>query len=162
MFARTYAAVWAYAARRAPAAVAQDVVAETFLVAWRRLDDAPADALPWLLAIARRQLANQRRGEHRRGALLARMRALEPRWTPPASAELDPALFEALARLPGHEREALLLTAWDGLDARAAAVVAGCSPAAFRVRLHRARRRIGRELRRREEPDLRGLAEETT
>jgi RNA polymerase sigma-70 factor (ECF subfamily) len=73
-------------------------------------------------------------------------------------ADADPALFEALARLPGHEREALLLTAWDGLRPRAAADVAGCSPATFRVRLHRARRRVARELERPDEGDVRARA----
>jgi DNA-directed RNA polymerase specialized sigma24 family protein len=61
LFRQNYAAVRAYALRRAPHDVAQDVAAETFLVAWRRLDDVPDDALPWLYGVARRVLANQRR-----------------------------------------------------------------------------------------------------
>jgi RNA polymerase sigma-70 factor (ECF subfamily) len=58
------AAVLAYARRRAPA-IAEDVVAETFLVCWRRLDDVPANALPWLYAVARNVLANERRKQAR-------------------------------------------------------------------------------------------------
>jgi RNA polymerase sigma-70 factor (ECF subfamily) len=55
----------AYALRRVDRPEdAADVVAETFLVAWRRLDDVPpgAQARLWLYGVARRQLANQRRG----------------------------------------------------------------------------------------------------
>jgi RNA polymerase sigma-70 factor (ECF subfamily) len=65
LFRDNYAAVRGYALRRAPRDMAQDVVAETFLVAWRRLDDVPADALPWLYGVARRVLANQRRSADR-------------------------------------------------------------------------------------------------
>ena len=69
LFRGNYAAVRAYALRRVPRDVAQDVVAETFLVAWRRLEDVPDDALPWLFAVARRVLANERRSADRRAAL---------------------------------------------------------------------------------------------
>ena len=61
LFREHYRAVRGYALRRAPGDLAQDAVSETFLVAWRRLDDVPADALPWLYGVARRVLANQRR-----------------------------------------------------------------------------------------------------
>lgn len=44
---------------------ADDVVAETFLVAWRRLDDIPTAALPWLLGVARNVVSNQHRGRGR-------------------------------------------------------------------------------------------------
>ncbi len=67
------AAVHAYARRRTDPATAEDLLAETFLVAWRRLDRVPADALPWLYATAGRLLANHRRGEARRAALVARV-----------------------------------------------------------------------------------------
>ncbi len=60
-------AVLAYARRRTTQEAADDAVAEVFLIAWRRVDDVPAEPLPWLLGVARRVLANQRRGE-RRGA----------------------------------------------------------------------------------------------
>jgi RNA polymerase sigma-70 factor (ECF subfamily) len=65
LFRDHYAAVRGYALRRAPRDMAPDVVAETFLVAWRRLDDVPADALPWLYGVARRVLANARRSADR-------------------------------------------------------------------------------------------------
>ena len=71
LFDQHYAAVRAYVARRSSTAgVVDDVLSETFLVAWRRIDSVPTDGLPWLLGVARRVLANQRRAEARRGALV--------------------------------------------------------------------------------------------
>jgi RNA polymerase sigma-70 factor (ECF subfamily) len=139
LFREHVGAVRAYAARRDPA-VAEDVVAETFLICWRRLDDVPQDELPWLLGIARRCLANARRSRTRRAALLERV-AQEPPATPEASAA-DPRVRSALALLSAGDREILLLVAWDGLDRAGVARVLGCSQATVRLRLHRARRRF--------------------
>ena len=149
LFAGQHAPVRAYVRRRAPAELVDDVLADTFLVAWRRFDDVPgADPLPWLLAVARRQLANQLRAQRRRGALGERLRTLLPtssvEWSPPAGIDLD--LAAAIGMLSDAEREALLLVAWEGLDGTRAARAADCSPAAFRVRLHRARRRVAAAL----------------
>jgi RNA polymerase sigma factor (sigma-70 family) len=147
LFAAHHAAVRSYIARRAGGGVAiDDAVADTFLVAWRRLDDVPAVPLPWLLGVARRVLADQRRSAHRRRSLVQRLRTVDPApgWAAPLS--LGPELASALASLTDHEREALLLVAWDELTPAEAAVAAGCSPAAFRVRLHRARRRVAARL----------------
>lgn len=118
-------------------------MSETFLVAWRRLDAVPEDGLPWLLGVARRVLANQRRGEGRHAALIDRLASTMPRArvVEPAEDALGP-LGDALASLPAAEREALLLVAWEELEPRRAARVVGCSPAAFRARLYRARRRL--------------------
>ena len=71
--------VHAYALRRTSPAAADDVVAEVFLVVWRRLHKVPDEPLPWLLGVARRVLANQRRGDARRAALIDRMATLAPR-----------------------------------------------------------------------------------
>lgn len=146
LFAANYWSVRDYVARRAPSSVVEDVVAETFLTAWRRSDELRPDALPWLLGVARRVLANHLRAERRRSALANRLRlvSVDAPWEPPTemSAELGAALFQ----LSSGEREALLLCAWEGLDPRRAAVVAGCSQAAFRARLHRARRSVTRHL----------------
>jgi RNA polymerase sigma-70 factor (ECF subfamily) len=137
--------VLAYALRRADPAMAEDVVAETFAIAWRRMDEMPPEPLPWLLGVARRVLANLRRGERRRGALLDRLRR-----EPPALVQAGPGergeVLAALASLPERDREALLLHAWEGLDHAGAGTVIGCSPAAFAVRLHRARQRFARAL----------------
>jgi RNA polymerase sigma factor (sigma-70 family) len=138
-----YPAVRAYVARRSQAAAVDDAVADTFLVAWRRIDAMPADALPWLLAVARRMLANQRRAELRRGALVERLGSVLPRAPViEAAGETFGALGGAIAALPPRDREALLLVAWEELDPQRAARVVGCAPAAFRARLYRARRRL--------------------
>src|ERR1039458_5760986 len=148
LFAAHYWAVRSYVLRRAPSAAVEDVVAETFLVAWRRPDAVRDDPLPWLFGVARRVLANQPRADRRRGALTARLQSLAGRptlgWEPPA--EMSAGLAAAMAELSAREREALLLVAWEGLDPGRAARAAGCSPAAFRVRLHRARRRVADHL----------------
>jgi RNA polymerase sigma-70 factor (ECF subfamily) len=150
LFAEHFPAVRAYAVRRGAASAADDVLSETFLVAWRRLDAVPADALPWLLGVARRVLANQRRGEARRGALVELLTRVRR-----SAAIVEPAvdvhdtfgsLGEAIASLSAQEREALLLVAWEELEPQRAARVVGCSAQAFRARLYRARRRLAEAL----------------
>ncbi len=146
MFAAHHDAVRRYVVRRQAGALVDDAIADTFLVAWRRLDEIPDRTLPWLLGVARRVLADQRRAVRRRRSLSERLHVgawadgVARDWEPPAG--LTPELASALAALTEHEREALLLVAWDELSAADAARVAGCSAAAFRVRLHRARRRV--------------------
>jgi RNA polymerase sigma-70 factor, ECF subfamily len=155
LFRRNYAPVRAYALRRAPRDVAQDVVAETFLVAWRRLDDVPDDALPWLYGVARRVLANERRSAGRRAALEQRVAtAAVPGGTGDAGDRMGDAelLRAALAELSDHHREALMLVAWHGLTGARAARAAGCSPATFAVRLHRARAKLAARLALLEQP----------
>jgi RNA polymerase sigma-70 factor, ECF subfamily len=143
LFRRYYPAVRGYALRRAAPDAAQDVVAETFLVAWRRLDDLPDDALPWLFGVARRVLANQRRSSGRGEAIQNRLAG-----TGADAPDLEASVTEsdvvraALARLSERDREALMLVAWHGLSGKRAAHAAGCTRAAFDVRLHRARRRL--------------------
>jgi RNA polymerase sigma-70 factor, ECF subfamily len=134
--------VYAYALRRAGPEVAQEVTAETFLIAWRRRDRLPAEPLPWLYGIARRVLANERRSANRRTALAARV-AAQP--LQPAPHERH-GVIEALARLGERDREVLLLIAWEGLSTKEAAAAMGCSNTALAVRLHRARRRLARML----------------
>ncbi|HEU5265838.1 MAG TPA: sigma-70 family RNA polymerase sigma factor [Jatrophihabitans sp.] len=142
--------VLAYAMRHIGPNQAQDVVADVFFVAWRRLDEAPDAALPWLLVIARNTIANRRRGIARQQRLADELIALERSAATAPGAE-DAAverrtMLAALRELSAAEREALLLVAWDGLPAVEAAVVAGCSRNAFEVRLHRARNRLRRVL----------------
>ena len=147
LFRSHHRAVAAYARRRAPGDTSDDVVASTFLVAWRRVDEVPADSLPWLLAVARNVIATQQRGSRRRGALRLRLERGDGSTTPRSAVE-EPAgqVAAALGRLPANDREAITLIAWDGLRPAEAATVLGQSPAAFRVRLHRAKRRLRREL----------------
>jgi RNA polymerase sigma-70 factor, ECF subfamily len=149
LFREHYAAVRGYALRRAPRDMAPDVVAETFLVAWRRLDDVPADPLPWLYGVARRVLANARRSADRGLALERRLAtaAVPARLGDPGERVGDTEIVRAaLARLSERDRETLMLVAWDGLSSARAARAAGCTRAAFAVRLHRARARLAAEL----------------
>jgi RNA polymerase sigma-70 factor, ECF subfamily len=149
LFNQSYEAVSRYAARRVAPDAVQDVVADTFLVAWRRRDELRGEPLPWLLGIARRIASTQRRGSARRDALRERLS------NEPPSPDLDPGrlldggdpgLELALSTLGERDREALLLVAWDGLEHSAAARVMGCSTGSLTVRLHRARRRLARAL----------------
>ncbi|MFC4533705.1 RNA polymerase sigma factor [Sphaerisporangium dianthi] len=133
--------VWAYVVGQAGRQVADEVVSETFAIAWRKFDDVPEPALPWLLVVARNVMRDNIRAEIRRESLAAEMRA----WT-----EEDPAeqvaerltVLAAMTSLADEDRELLILVAWDGLSPRDAAKVVGCSHATFRVRLHRARKRL--------------------
>lgn len=138
--------VFAYASRHVDHHAAQEVVSETFLVAWRRLSDVPEPALPWLLVVARNTVANHRRTDRRRDALADKMGRLEQLTVSAPGADITVAdrgeVLAVLAALTPTEREALLLTAWDGLNATEAARVVGCSVPAMHVRLFRARRRL--------------------
>jgi RNA polymerase sigma-70 factor (ECF subfamily) len=149
LYAEHAPAVLRYARRRSDQGTADDVVAETFLVAWRRRDAVPDDALPWLYAVAGNVLRNQRRSTRRQASLRDRLEAqpapaTSP--TPTVSGTTDHGLLRALATLRPIDREAILLTAWEELSAERAAAAAGCSPAAFHVRLHRAKRRLAKAL----------------
>jgi RNA polymerase sigma-70 factor, ECF subfamily len=161
-FERLYAehgrAVLAYAVRRsADAQDAADVVAETFLVAWRRLDEVPAadEARLWLYGVARRVLANQHRSERRRERLAERLRrelpaALEGLPLPAAG---EGALGSALAGLGAEDQEILRLSGWEELTPSEIATVLGIGHVAARSRLHRARHRLRVALERGPEPE---------
>lgn len=145
LFEAHYGAVLAYARRRGSSDVGADVAAATFEVAWRRLDEVPHEALPWLYGVARRLLANTRRADVRRERLWSRLRALGPAQPADVAAE-EPGAREALARLRPQDREVLMLVAWEGLNPEAAASSLGISAGAFAVRLHRARQRLEEEM----------------
>jgi RNA polymerase sigma-70 factor (ECF subfamily) len=148
-----YHRVLGYALRRAATREdAEDAVAETFLAAWRRLEEVPrgGDARPWLYGVARNALANQRRGQRRRGRLWGRLQA-EPALAARPRGDADDQLASvgtAFARLKDDDRELLALVAWEELDPGEVATVLRCSRNAARIRLHRARRRLARELQR--------------
>ncbi|MGH9280695.1 MAG: RNA polymerase sigma factor [Acidimicrobiales bacterium] len=142
-------AVLAYALRRCPSdADAQDVVAETFTVAWRRFDDVPEGegTVLWLYAVARRVLANQRRSQRRREQLTMRLRLLDAplRFDEPDLSDDVRAVQAALAVLGPKDREILLLAAWERLSHAEIGRILGCSENASAVRLHRARQRLNR------------------
>ncbi|HET9444584.1 MAG TPA: sigma-70 family RNA polymerase sigma factor [Acidimicrobiales bacterium] len=153
VFEAGYRPLLEYARRRtAGVAEADDVVAEVLAIAWRRLDDVPPGAeLAWLYGVARRVLANERRGAARRRRLLERAARLRPVADPAdADADAEPGpgggVLAALGRLPAGDREILRLAAWEGLEPRDIAVVLGCSANAAALRLSRARRRLRRQL----------------
>lgn len=150
-FQRLYAAqfdpVLGYALRRVGTpADAADVVAETFLVAWRRRAEVPQGeaARLWLYGVARRVLANQRRGDLRRSALGGRLRSELPSVVPGHEAAVAAAtdVARAVAQLGDADREVLELTAWEGLDSVEVADVLGITSVAARARLSRARNRL--------------------
>jgi RNA polymerase sigma-70 factor (ECF subfamily) len=141
-----YAALLGYALRRVDQpADAADVVCDVFLVTWRRIEEVPdgEEGTLWLYGVARRTVANSRRGLRRRRALHERLRSQvaavdlvvpEPR--------VSESIGAALARLSDDDRELLALTAWEGLSPAQIATVLDIDAGTVRVRLHRARRRL--------------------
>jgi len=152
LFRRHADPVRGYARRHVGPDSADDVVSETFLIAWRRRADLPTEPLPWLLVVARNVISNQRRTGRRADELWRT--AVREQWRMPQGVAPDEAVTERDAHLSAlddctrAEREALILIAWDGLTPAQAAAVAGCSVRAFTVRLSRARARMERALRR--------------
>jgi RNA polymerase sigma factor (sigma-70 family) len=148
MFRRHYPRVLAFVTRRTDQARAHDVVAETFATAWRHFARLPAEPLPWLYRVARNSLANEERSARRQARLFERIAGggVPPAPDHAVSVVADAGLREALGRLSRLDREALLLIGWEGLDHDAAAHVLGCTAVAFKVRVHRARRRLARLL----------------
>lgn len=132
-------AVRAYVRRRAPEAIVDDVVAETFVVCLRRIDRVPSEPLPWLYGVARKTLANERR-RRARVAHRHELAACEPA---PVG---DGVLAAAFNGLGDRDREILRLVAWEGLSLTDAATVLGCSAVACRVRYHRAKSRLAARL----------------
>jgi RNA polymerase sigma-70 factor (ECF subfamily) len=152
IFNASHVRVLAYALRRTEdRGSAEEAVSETFLIAWRRLDAVPEEALPWLLGTARRVLANQRRSAKRRAPAgshtpLDLVEARDPSTPVPELVGERQAFAAAFAALGERDREVLSLIAWDGLEVREAARVMDCSAPTFSLRLHRARRRLLKEL----------------
>lgn len=154
VFQEVYEPLQRYARRRTDAATADDVVADTLLVMWRRLDDLPDGmALAWSYGIARRCLANRRRGAERQvrlaDRLLGERGAGYDGHQPP---EPDPVLHDALGDLEVDDRELVRLWAWEELQPREIAVVLGITPNAASIRLHRARKRLADAVRRKSHP----------
>lgn len=131
-----------FARRRVPAEEAQDVVAETFLVAWRRIDQIPAEPLPWLLSVARYVISTKQRGSRRLTNLYRRLHEYTPRLAPDHQPDQRDDLAQAFNSLSDRDREVLMLIGWDGLTVAQAAGVLGCSPQSLSLRLHRARKRL--------------------
>jgi RNA polymerase sigma factor (sigma-70 family) len=131
-------AVRAYVRRRAHEDAVEDIVADVFVVALRRIEDVPEPALPWLYGVARKTLANARRR--------ARLTSPAPAISHDPEPAGDPQLARAFAELSDADREVLRLVAWEGLSLRDAARALECSPVACRVRYHRAKSRLAGRL----------------
>jgi RNA polymerase sigma-70 factor (ECF subfamily) len=155
VFEATYPDLVRFVQRRVHPTHAEDIVADAFLVAWRRFDELPADtgdARAWLFGIAQRTLLNGQRGDRRRQALTIRIadatvvaqggEAWQGSDSELVARRLD--LAAAWCRLTSVHQEALSLAVWDGLTGPQAAMVLGISPVAFRLRLTRARRALRR------------------
>jgi RNA polymerase sigma factor (sigma-70 family) len=153
-------AILGYLVRRTdPAHDAADLMAEVFVAAWRRVADVPsepAEARAWLVGIARRVLANHRRGATRRNRLADRLRGdlelrVQSHGIPDAvSSRID----DALRRLDGDDRELLTLVVWEELTSEQAGAVLALSGAAVRKRLQRIRTRLRTDLEAGEESRL--------
>jgi RNA polymerase sigma-70 factor, ECF subfamily len=146
--AEVVAPVRRFLVRRTDPDTADDVLAETLLVCWRRLDHVPDNALPWVYGVARNCLANVQRGDRRQVRLAARISVVDP----PAEAEResdepDERVAAALAALRPDEADLLRLWAWEQLGAAEIAEVLGITPNAASIRLHRARGKFVEELR---------------
>jgi RNA polymerase sigma factor (sigma-70 family) len=152
LFRDTRADLLAYIVRRSPSSEeAADVLAETYLVAWQKLDAIPTGdrARMWLFGVARNLLLKGASRRHSRNVLAERLagelRSAQPLYAP-VEDERSAALDAALAALPERQREVVMLTAWEGLTPKQIAAVTGAPVNLVRVRLHRARNRLKRDL----------------
>lgn len=160
VFEAHYALVHAFAERRVGRDLADEVTAETFLVAWRRLEVVPAEPLPWLCGVARNVVLRQRRASARQ----AQTRDLIARERPGPIGEDDgehDGLWRAWQQLSDTDREVLSLTVWEELSVRDAAMVLGVPASLFSVRLYRARRRLERHLQQTTSPSIPAIPEAT-
>jgi RNA polymerase sigma factor (sigma-70 family) len=144
LYDQHFTRVAAYLLARTDRDSAAEALARTFEIAWRRVADVPAEPLPWLLGVARRVLSEQRRAQGRRGALIERIAQTTSETSDDHTEALAAreVVVTAIGDLTPLQQEALLLTAWDGLDEREAAAALGCSRGALALRLHRARKQL--------------------
>jgi RNA polymerase sigma-70 factor (ECF subfamily) len=152
-FARTYEAfygrIFAYAARRVGPETADEIAAETFLIAWRRFAVIPAEPLPWLYGVARNVVRRHRAAGARQQAAIGALELERPPGEPGEGC--DARLWAAWEQLRDNDREVLALVAWEELPVAEAARALGVPASVFSLRLHRARRRLERLLRRSEQ-----------
>jgi RNA polymerase sigma-70 factor (ECF subfamily) len=137
-----------FLARRTDAATAEDALADTLLVCWRRVDELPEDPLPWAYGVARNALANAERGRRRQQRVAARIASSDPPpLTTPGPEAGDDRVTTALAALPAADQELLRLWAWEQLGPAEIATVLDVTPNAVSIRLHRARQKLKEQLR---------------
>lgn len=144
-----YPAVYRYCRRRTSAERADDVVADTFLTAWSKINDVPEDpgAIPWLYSVAYRIIGHQWRSAGRRRRLASKLDGLglDANHQPDEQIVIDEEsrlVLDALATLKPHDQEILRLTVWEELPHREIAVVLGVTVDAVKKRASRARRAL--------------------
>jgi RNA polymerase sigma-70 factor (ECF subfamily) len=152
LYDQFYRNVLRYALQHAERDSAEDVASDVFLIAWRRRDSIPDPPLPWLLGVARNLLSKHAGAGRRRQRLTERIAALAipadlAAWDAGEHVVERETALAAFTSLPDRDVETLTLVTWHGLSITDAATVVGCSPRAFTVRLHRARRRLTDALR---------------
>ena len=155
LFADYHRDIYAYCRRRTDAQTAADCASETFLVAWRRIDDVPGGdaSLPWLYGVARKTLANEFRGARRRRRTSDSLRDNPSQADPSPEVlvirrEQDQQVLKALASLRPRDREVLQLALWEELPHAAIAELLGCSTQAVTQRIYRATRQVCKEYQR--------------
>ena len=148
LFEAHFAELTRFAARRVGADAAGDIVAGTFLIAWRRFGELPAGhARAWLYTTARQVIANELRGRTRLERLAVKAAGGDVHVADHAARVDEQVRVRAvLAELSEADQEVLRLIEWDGLDVAEAARVLRCTRTALKVRLHRARRRFAQRL----------------
>jgi RNA polymerase sigma-70 factor (ECF subfamily) len=148
LYRRHYAAVLAYALRRVGPDQAQDVVAETFMAAWRELASLPENPMPWLYRAAWYRIANARRSQTRQTRASARAQTQQDQTRGDHASQVVESVrvLGALKSLSDTDREVLLLTSWEDLSYADAAYVLRCSVTTVKVRVLRARRRLAAAL----------------
>jgi RNA polymerase sigma-70 factor, ECF subfamily len=157
-----------YCARRVTPASVEDIVSETFAVAWRKLDQMPTGegTLPWLYAVAYRMIQH----EWRRTERQTRLHGRSPTSSPPSDPTVDEyvegeerhLVLVAAAALADDDQEILRLTLWEELAPTAAATVLGITPEAAKQRASRARRRLAAEFHRLSSTSIAAPAATTT
>lgn len=152
IFRQVYADLTRFAVRRVGSSQADDLVSETFTVAWRRRHDFPrttGEARAWLFGIARRLALATHRADARAQALAVRLAQPDREHTvlsPEEGVVAGVDLTRAWNRLSAGQQEVLALTVLEGLNATEAGAVLGVSPTAYRLRLMRARRALSAQL----------------
>lgn len=153
LYDRRHREVFAYFLRRADRDSALECTEDVFLVAWRRIGDVPSGdgELKWLYGVARRVLANRRRSAMRRSKLTRRLLGLGVESPQGPEAQLiqrveEQEVIDAIARLSRNDQEIVRLAYWEELPHADIGRIVGCSVGAVATRLHRAVRRIEKEL----------------
>jgi RNA polymerase sigma factor (sigma-70 family) len=144
VYRANYADVLRFVRRRAHPLNVDDIVGETFLAAWRRRDELPADPRPWLFRAARNVMLNSARGANRQTAVAVKIAQASEPTTSGGLGGLDDRvdLMDAWRTMPPADQEVLALHVWEDLSAKDAASVLGCSRAAYAMRLTRAKRQL--------------------